>query len=319
MKKTTKNHNKKDKINCLIIKELNSHEFRADGFSYLIALIVSIQKGMDFNPVGYEIAKKIQETIQFQISKKTYDAEELKRLTELLVAPLEQHVIFNFETNFNDIVHPQNFFCDKLWKNLLDSSKFDDDYIKKLSDILKAGLNLDVRVRYKRAYLKKDIIKNYIYCPYFITTFVLRWFVFTPDENIDFTNYYGLVKLLNNEKRICFILYYILLKIILNINKYKDDYGILRVFSEKYIYDVIQKYILDTKLDDIKKEETLLIPKIFFSKIDLIIDNVKKHAIEHEDFLNLIDVSNIESISHINSDNRWENIQKVVENIIARG
>lgn len=321
MKRTTKNHKKKkDKVKKLIAKELSTHKFRANGFSYLISLIVAIQKDFEFNSAGYEIAKKIQEAIQNQMSLDiVYEVDELKSLTELLVAPLEQQVMFDFKADFNKITHPQNFFCDELWKKLLDRSQFDSYYVARLQEILKAGLSVDVNIRYKQASLKKGIVKNYIYCPYFITAFALRWFVFKPEATVhDFISYINVVQTFSTEKQIVFILYYILFKIVLDIDKYEDDNGELREFRENQLFNIIQKYVLDTDLNDMEKEENILIPRVFFSTVDLIIKNVNEHSVECADFFDLIDVADIESITNIDSNKRWNDKKAVVKNIVAR-
>lgn len=321
MKRTTRNHEKKkNKVKQIITKELQLHTFRAEGFSYLISIITSIQKEFEFNSAGYEVAKKIQEAIQNQMSQDiVYEVDELRHLTELLVAPLEQQVMFDFKADFNEVTHPQNFFCDELWKRLLDRSQFDDYYVARLKEILRAGLSIDVKLRYKRAFLKKNLVKNYIYCPYFITTFVLRWFVFKPTAGKhDFISYSNVVQTFSTEKQIVFILYYILLKMVLDIDKYVDDNGELRKFRENHIFNILQKYVLDTKLNDMEEEESLSVPKAFFSTIDSIIKNIDKHSEECADFFDLIDVSDIESIANIDSNKCWDDKKAVVKNILMR-
>lgn len=321
MKKVTKNHErKKSKVKNLIAQELSFHDFKAEGFKYLISLIIVTQKENEFIPIGYEIAKKIQDAIKHQMAADiVYDADELSRLTELIVAPLEQRAVFDFSAQANNTAHPQCFFCNRLWKNLLNKDKFDKDYIERLQVILKAGLGINVKVRYDWFELKKDVVKNYTYCPYFITTFVLSWLVFkTEAKSNDFVSYNKVIQTFNAEKQIVFIFYYILFKVVSDIDKYEDDNGNVKDFREERIYDILQKYVLDTDLTNIEKDERIIIPKSFSSTVDSIIKEIGKQSVACAELFDLIDVADIESITDIDSNKRWNDKSAMVNNIIAR-
>lgn len=322
MKITKRYHNQlKTKTINLVENELINQKLKAEGFKYLISLITAIQEDAEFIPIGHEIAKQILKAIESQMPDEIIcESTELECLMELLVAPIEQMVLFDFKAENKKTTSPQYFFLNRFWKKLLMSQQLDESYIERIQLILKAGLNINIKDRYKKSLYKNSIVKEYLFCPYFITTFVLRWLVLKAEATEqDFIKYEKATSSVSRDKMISFVFYYILFKLVSDTYEYQDDDGYIRNFSESRVFNIVQKYILDFNINDIEQDEKIKISNSFMKTVESILNVVDGENSQEKNYFDIVDTDDTEAISKVDSNALWKIKGEVINKILMRG